>query len=197
MLASNCTDGFIVLHRGVIIAETYGNGMRVQEPHILMSTTKSFTGTLAGVLVARGILDVESRVTDLLPALRGTGYDGATVRHLLDMRVGLDYSEDYEDPQSDFACLDAAGGWRPPVRPDGPRTLLDFLRTVRPGRLTGALSTTCRPTRSCSDGRSRRQPASDLPTCFPVMCGNRWGRSSTHMSCSTARACRRPREASM
>ncbi len=133
MLASNCTDGFIVLHRGVIIAETYGNGMRPRDPHILMSTTKSFTGTLTGILVTRGVIDVEARVTSLLPALEGTGYDGATIRHLLDMRVGLDYSEDYEDPESDFAFLDAAGGWRPPVRPDGPRTLLDFLRTVRPG----------------------------------------------------------------
>ena len=196
LLASNCTDGFIVLHRGVIIAETYGNGMRPQDPHILMSTTKSFTGTLTGILVARGVLDVEAPVSELLPALEGTGYDGAAIRHLLDMRVGLDYSEDYENPESDFALLDAAGGWRPPVRPDGPRTLLDFLLTVRPGPPHGGLSTTCRPTRSCWAGRSRRRPVSDLPSCFPVTCGSRWGRSSMPVSCSTGRACRRPRGAS-
>ena len=92
MLASNYTDGFIVLHRGVILAEVYGNGMRANDPHILMSTTKSFTGSLTGILVSQGVLDVQAAVTDMLPALRGTGYDGATVRHLLDMRVGLDYS---------------------------------------------------------------------------------------------------------
>ncbi len=137
MLESNATDGFIVLHRGAVVAESYGNGMRPQDPHILMSTTKSFTGTLAGILAARGVLDVGARVTELLPALRGTGYDGATLRHLLDMRAGLDYREDYDDPQSDFAALDAAGGWRPPIRPDGPRTLLEFMRTVRSGSSHG------------------------------------------------------------
>ena len=54
MLASNYTDGFIVLHRGVILAEVYGNGMRANDPHILMSTTKSFTGSLTGILVSQG-----------------------------------------------------------------------------------------------------------------------------------------------
>ena len=33
-------DGLIVLHRGKLVFEAYGNGMRPQDTHILMSTTK-------------------------------------------------------------------------------------------------------------------------------------------------------------
>ena len=70
MLASNYTDGFIVLHRGVIVTEVYGNGMRAKHPHILMSTTKSFTGSLTGILVSQGVLDVQAAVTGLLTPSR-------------------------------------------------------------------------------------------------------------------------------
>lgn len=96
-------DGIAVLHRGVLVHEAYGNGMRPGDSHILMSTTKSFTATLAGILIDAGALAETDRVTDALPGLKGTAYDGATVRHLLDMRVGLDFSEDYDDPECDFA----------------------------------------------------------------------------------------------
>ena len=95
-----------------------------------MSTTKSFTGTLAGILIAGGALEETTLVTDVLPALRGSAYERANVRHLLDMRVGLDFSEDYADPESDFAYLDAAGGWREPIRVDAPDSLIDFIVTV-------------------------------------------------------------------
>ncbi len=73
---------------------------------------------LAGILMEQGVLDDAARVTELLPSLwpeapmRGQG------AHLLDMRVGLDFSEDYSDPECDFAYMDAACDWRPPIRPD-------------------------------------------------------------------------------
>ncbi len=129
--AASDVDGIAVLHRGRLVHEAYGNGMAPGDSHILMSTTKSFTGTLAGILIDGGALAETGRVTDFLPALKGTAYEGATVRHLLDMRVGLDFSEDYDDPQSDFAYMDAACGWRPPIRPGAPDCLADFLPTMR------------------------------------------------------------------
>ena len=124
-------DGIAVLHRGVLVHEAYGNGMEPGDSHILMSTTKSFTGTLAGILIGQGALAEDDRVTDLLPALKGSAYDGATVRHLLDMRIGLDFSEDYDDPESDFAFMDAACGWRPSIRPGAPDNLEDFIAAMR------------------------------------------------------------------
>jgi CubicO group peptidase (beta-lactamase class C family) len=132
MIASHYTDGFLVLHRGSIVMEYYGHAMRPRDPHILMSTTKSFAGSLASILIAQGVLDESLLVTDALPSLADTAYRNVTVRHLLDMRVGLDFSEDYDDPNCDFAYLDAASGWRPLVHAGAPDNLLDFMKTVRP-----------------------------------------------------------------
>src|SRR5215472_14232641 len=50
------TDGLVIVHRGRVVFERYGNGMTADSPHILMSVSKSLLGLLAGVLAARDIL---------------------------------------------------------------------------------------------------------------------------------------------
>src|SRR4051794_31682954 len=84
-LAETQTDAFAVLHRGALICEYYRDGVPPGAPHILMSVSKSMLGLLFGRL---GI-DAERRVADLLPEVRDTAYQGATLRHLLDMRAGI------------------------------------------------------------------------------------------------------------
>jgi CubicO group peptidase (beta-lactamase class C family) len=110
MLEETDTDGFIVLHRGEVIYEKYGHGMSRDDPHLLMSMTKSVTGALAGVLVAEKQLDPQRLVTDYVPEMSGTMYEGATVRQLLDMQVA-DPSRDAAVRASDFKGVDTAAGW--------------------------------------------------------------------------------------
>ena len=129
-LESGYADGFVVLHRGNIVAEHYAHGVEPHEPHLLMSVTKSFAGSLAGIVCHHGLLSPEMTVTDILPELAGSAYDGALVRHVLDMTVGMDYSEDYADPDSDVALLDVAAGWRP-AREGAPDNLRDYMKTMR------------------------------------------------------------------
>ena len=112
-LEASYTDGFIALHHGRIVAERYGNGMTRATRHLLQSVSKSLTGALAGALAGSGALDPGGLVTDYVPALRGTSFEGATVRHLLDMTAGTQFSEDYEDPGSDVRRYEIAGGWQP------------------------------------------------------------------------------------
>lgn len=132
-------DGFVVLHRGEIVAERYGDGVEPHEPHLLMSVTKSFAGTLAGILVERGLLAPGDPVTEIVPEVAGSAYDGATLRHVLDMTVAMDYDEDYDNPESDVAMLDVAAGWRPPRQgaPDGLRAYIATMRPARDGRRHG------------------------------------------------------------
>jgi hypothetical protein len=137
MLGEGYTDGFLVLHQGRIVAERYFNGFQPHQQHLLMSVTKSFAGSLTGILVERGDLDVDGLVTDVLPELAGCAYDGATLRHLLDMTVGTDFNEDYDDPACDSAVLDAACGWRPQPDPKAPDNMHDYLKTVRPSGTHG------------------------------------------------------------
>ena len=113
MVGDTFTDGFLVLHRGKIVTEHYAGALAANRPHIIFSVSKSVTGTLAGLLVASGQLDPDARVADYLPETKGSAYGDATVRHVLDMTVAIDFKEDYLDPKGDFMRYRRASGWNP------------------------------------------------------------------------------------
>ena len=92
-LERSFTDGFLVLHRGRIVFERYMNNLVQHKQHLLMSATKSFTGTLSGILVNKGLLDATEPVTHYLPELAVTAYRGATVQQVLDMASGVAVDE--------------------------------------------------------------------------------------------------------
>ncbi|MEM7293703.1 MAG: serine hydrolase, partial [Pseudomonadota bacterium] len=126
------TDGLVVLHRGVVVTEWYRDELASGQPHLLMSVSKSVTGSLAGIFIERGVFSPDDRVTDIVPEVAGSAYDDARVRHVLDMTVGMDYDEDYEDPDGDIAGLDMACGWRT-VRSGAADNLRDYIGTMRKG----------------------------------------------------------------
>ena len=113
VLADTWTDAVIVLHDGQIVLERYVGQMRVNTPHLLMSVSKSIVGCVCGILASQGRLDPEAPITHYVPEIAGSGYDGATVRHLLDMRTGVAFSEAYEDPESEVRIIERHMGWRP------------------------------------------------------------------------------------
>jgi CubicO group peptidase (beta-lactamase class C family) len=115
LLDATWTDGFLVLHRGRVVTERYFNGMRPETPHLLMSVSKSVTAAVAGVLAGRGVLDAGAQATQIVPELRGTSFAGATVQHLLDMRAGTRFNEDYDDPAADVRSYERVYLWRPPA----------------------------------------------------------------------------------
>ncbi len=118
MLERTYTDGFLVLRDGVIVAESYFNGMRPDTRHLLMSVSKSLTGALAGIFVERGILNPTATVPTYVPELRHGAYGDATVQQVLDMTVSLVFNEDYADPHSEIQRQDRAVGWRTPQAGD-------------------------------------------------------------------------------
>ncbi len=118
LLDQTYTDGFIVLHKGAIVAEHYFNGMDERTLHLSQSVAKSITGTVAGILVGRGVFDVTAPVSRYLPELQYTAWKGATLQHVLDMTTGVNFSEAYTDPYSDIGQVDVATGWKP-VPPGG------------------------------------------------------------------------------
>ncbi len=89
------TDSIAILKDGKLVFEHYAEGQSADIPHIWMSVSKSVLGLMAGIVADRGLLDPESQITDLLPELHGSAYVGATVRDALDMRVGIQFDEDY------------------------------------------------------------------------------------------------------
>lgn len=112
-LAGTRTDALVVIHKGRIVQELYRNGMTADDPHILMSVSKSMLGLLAGCLQDKGLLDLGAQLTDYIPELSETAYAGATVRQALDMRVGLEFSEDYLAVSGPIIAYRKAANWNP------------------------------------------------------------------------------------
>ena len=112
-LAANFTDAILVLHKGAIVYERYFGVTRQDTPHIAFSVTKSFVGTLAEMLVAEGRLDPAAPMGALIPELRGSGFADATLRQVMDMTTGLDFSEEYTDPTSGIGAMSNALGLTP------------------------------------------------------------------------------------
>jgi CubicO group peptidase (beta-lactamase class C family) len=124
-------DAVLVLHKGRIVHERYYGVMNADQPHIAMSVTKSYVGTLTEMLIADGVIDEAAPVSRYIPELATSGFGDATVRQVLDMTTGISYSEDYTDPNADVAKYAVAAGMRPaPPGYAGPRAIYDYLPSV-------------------------------------------------------------------
>ncbi len=124
------TDGFLLLHRGAVVIERYLNGLQPDTTHLLMSVSKSVTSTVCGVLVARGLLAPADLVTAHIPELEGTSWEGCTVRHLLDMRAGTRFDEDYTSLVADVRVYEQIYLWRPPTDRDLPSDVTAYFPTL-------------------------------------------------------------------
>lgn len=126
------TDGIVVLHKGKIVYEKYFGEGSAQRPHIAFSVTKSFVGTLAAMLAAKGKLDPAAPVTKYVPELKDTAYGDATVREVMDMTIGVKFSENYSDPKAEVFDYARAGGMVPSAPTyQGPRSFYAFLVTLQ------------------------------------------------------------------
>jgi CubicO group peptidase (beta-lactamase class C family) len=131
-LADTYTDGIAVLHGGRLIYERYLGALRRELPHACFSITKSYAATLAAALVHEGVLDRARTVPHYLPEMSVTAYADATLGELLDMQVGVAYSELYSDPAAEIWNYARAGGLRPAPRDyRGPGSYHEFLLTLR------------------------------------------------------------------
>lgn len=128
-LAANYTDAILVLHNGKIVYEAYpSSAMAPQNPHICFSVTKSYFGTIAENLVHDGLLDENALVPKYIPELAGSAYGDATVRQVMDMRIGVKYTEDYADPGAGvWEGARASGIFPRPADWKGSKSTYEFL----------------------------------------------------------------------
>lgn len=101
--------GLLVLHQGKIVLEKYNLGQKPVDRWISFSVAKSVTSTLLGAAIKDGkIKSVDDLVTQYIPELKGSAYEGVTLRQVLAMRSGTNWNEDYVDPDSDVGRLAAS-----------------------------------------------------------------------------------------
>lgn len=102
VISMNRVAGMLILHRGEIVFENYQLGNDQHSRWMSMSVAKSVTAMLIGAAIKDGaITSIDDQIVRYLPVLKGSGYDGVTVRQLLQMASGVAWNETYTDPTSD------------------------------------------------------------------------------------------------
>jgi len=95
--------GLVVLKDGQIVAETYFHDTEADDLRISWSVAKSWISALFGIVLEEGaIASLDDPVTKYAPSLKGSAYDTATVRNVLNMASGVAFDEDYLDYDSDI-----------------------------------------------------------------------------------------------
>jgi CubicO group peptidase (beta-lactamase class C family) len=106
LMQSTKTAGVMVLVNGKVVHEEYGLGLKPADRWTSFSVAKSFTSTLLGAAVKEGyIKSLDDPVTKYIPGLKGSAYEGVTVRQLATMTSGVKWDENYTDPKSDVAQM--------------------------------------------------------------------------------------------
>jgi CubicO group peptidase (beta-lactamase class C family) len=91
------TNAFLVIRDGKIVFEDYRNKSSAQTHFISFSMAKTITAMLVGIALEQGkIASLDDRADKYVPELKGSGYDGVTIRQIMQMRSGVDYQERYD-----------------------------------------------------------------------------------------------------
>ena len=113
-LTDSSTTALVVVKGNDITFEAYYQGTKALDKRISWSVAKSFLSAIFGVAVNDGLIpDLHQAVIDYVPALKGSGYDGVSIKQVLQMSSGVYFNEDYGDFNSDinrFGRVMALGG---------------------------------------------------------------------------------------
>lgn len=124
------TSALLVIKDGAVRFEDYylTGGRQVQ--WISWSVAKSFISAMVGIAVEEGLIgSIEDPITRYVPVLAGSGYDGVSIKHILQMSSGARWNEDYSDPKSDINRLGAVMS--------GASSLGEFVSQIEPATQPG------------------------------------------------------------
>ncbi len=95
-------SGLMVIKDGVVLTERYGLGADETSSFTSWSVAKSFTSTLVGLALGKGLIDsLDDPLGKYIPALKGQAYADVSIKHALQMSSGIQFTERYGDGESD------------------------------------------------------------------------------------------------
>ncbi len=98
--------GLLILKDARVVYEYYGSGNGAETLWTSRSVAKSVVSILVGMAIKEGLIrSVADPVTRYLPELKGSVWDGVSLRDLLQHTSGVAWNENYADPTSEFAHL--------------------------------------------------------------------------------------------
>ncbi|MFT5578420.1 MAG: CubicO group peptidase (beta-lactamase class C family) [Paraglaciecola psychrophila] len=131
-LVDTDTSALLVIHQGKVRFERYMLTGGRDVNWLSMSVSKSFIATAIGIAVDRKLINIQLPITDYVPSLLGSAYDGVSIKDVLQMSSGAAWNEDYSDINSDIMRLGtimSVGG-----------SLDDFVATLTRERPPGTLN---------------------------------------------------------
>lgn len=98
-LLESGTRAFLIIRNDSILFEKYFAGYDKSSIIPSFSVAKSFVSAIIGISIDEGyIQSVDDLITKYIPELPSDHYGKITLRHLLDMRSGLNFKESYFSP---------------------------------------------------------------------------------------------------
>ena len=108
------TSALLIINDGKISYENYWLTGGKDVKWMSMSVSKSFISALVGIAIEQGYIDsVNDSITEYVPQLKNSAYEGIQIKDVLQMSSGARWNEDYSDPDSDVmrsAKIFATGG---------------------------------------------------------------------------------------
>lgn len=104
------TQGILIIHNDSIVYERYWGDFSSDRMATIFSISKSITSLMCGIAVDDGYIhSIDDPVTDYLPELKKEDpmWQKLTIRHLLDMKSGLDFDDTYDFSLKDLKYLNA------------------------------------------------------------------------------------------
>ena len=117
-ITRNRVAGLVVIKDNRIVEERYALGNTATSPWISFSVAKSVVSMLVGAAIKDGYIhSVDEKVADYLPQLKGSPYENVSIKNILQMASGVEWNEDYADPESDVNNM--------------PREILELFKMLR------------------------------------------------------------------
>ena len=106
--------GLLVISNDAVVVERYAQGNSSEDVWTSFSVAKSVLSLLYGAALESGaIRSLDDEVVAYVPALKGSAYEGVSIRQLLQMSSGVAWNEEETDRASDLlqtAVLAQEGG---------------------------------------------------------------------------------------
>ncbi len=100
------TTGLVVLFDQEIVFEDYYQEYDEHAKATSWSVAKSFLSAMVGIAIDEGLIDsVHDPITDYVPVLQGTAYQGIPIHDILTMSSGVGFDEDYERITADINMI--------------------------------------------------------------------------------------------
>ena len=168
-------DALVIASGNSIVYEYYGNGAEADDQHILFSVSKSLLGLISDCLISDKIIRKDDKITDHLHELRGTAYDEATISQALDMRIDVDFDEDYTATEGPIIDYRYAANWNPTPEKMQNFNLKQFFKSLKTkmGCMV-VIFITSHLIQMFLHGFLREPLVEDIMSYFHIIYGSRW-----------------------